>query len=231
MPSMPSSNVRLPGQSRPIGWIIALSVLGVFLISALIFGFWAFAERNDYKNNVDQKIAVANKQIEKETTEKNNKQFAEESKKPLKKYVGPSSYGTVTVEYPKTWSAYITTGNNSSDPLVGYFHPDYVPTIVNSGTTRQAIALKIQVANQAYDTVVKQYDGQIQNGEVVASSYALPKMSEQVGMKFTGKIDQQLNGTEIILPLRDKTLIITTETDAYLADFNNYILPNLTYVP
>jgi hypothetical protein len=38
-------------------------------------------------------------------------------------------------------------------------------------------------------------------------------------------------GTMVLLPMRDKTLEIWTEAPAYLADFNTYILPNITFSP
>jgi hypothetical protein len=39
------------------------------------------------------------------------------------------------------------------------------------------------------------------------------------------------NGILVLLPMRDKTLKIWTESTAYFTDFNTYILPNLTFSP
>jgi hypothetical protein len=50
-------------------------------------------------------------------------------------------------------------------------------------------------------------------------------------MYLSGQIAQQQKGTMVILPLRDKTLEVWTESDAYLSDFKNYVLPNLTFSP
>lgn len=230
-PQVPITAASL-APKKPVGLIVGLAVSVLLLLGAIGFSAWAFSERSDYKNNSDQKVAAAVAEAEKATTEKNNQRFAEELKSPLKTYTGPASYGTVTVKYPKTWSAYVTTGGGSNEPLNAYFHPDIVPAVTQTGSsTREAIALKIQVTNQPYDQVIKQYESQVTSGNITAAAFALPKMPDQVGMKFVGKLDQQLNGTEIVLPLRDKTLIITTETDNYLADFNNHILQNLTFVP
>lgn len=226
----PIGSPSLPPAKKPLGLIIAVAILALALIGALVFGFWAFAERADYKNNSEEKVAAAVEVAKKETTDENNKRFAEESKNPLKTYTGPSSYGSVKVQYPKTWSAYIDALGTAGIPFDAYFHPDFVPA-TQAGEGKQAIALRVQVSSEPYDQVLGMYDGGIQNNELKASPYALPKMPEQVGMKFVGKLSDQLNGTEIVLPLRDKTLIITTETDNYLADFNKHILANLTFVP
>lgn len=227
---LPSSGGGFGGESS-LKWIITIVLLVLLLLGAAGFGFWAFGERQDYKDNVDGKIATAVKDAEKATTDANNKKFAEELKNPLKTYTGPESYGSVRIQYPKTWSGYVSTGSTGQAPVDAYFHPDIVPSTTTSGTTRPAIALHVQVLNQAYDQVVSQRQGSVNAGTLTAAPYALPKMPQQAGMKFTGKLSDQLNGTEIVLPLRDKTIVITTETDSYLNDFNTFILPNMTFVP
>lgn len=218
---------------KPVTWIVVTALLVILLISVSGFGFWAFSERQTYKNDSDKLVAVAVTKAEKATTEQNNKKFAEELKNPLKVYTGPSSYGSITIEYPKTWSGYVSTANTSGAVLDGYFNPDVVPTILppSSGQSRQPIALKVQVIAQTYDQVVTAQKSFITSGKVTASPYALPKMPEQVGTKFVGAISSDINGTQYVLPLRDKTLVITTESDQFLNDINTYILPNFTFVP
>jgi hypothetical protein len=212
-------------------WIICVVLLSLLLLGALGFGFWAFSQRQDYKDNSDQKVAAAVGVAKKQTTEKDNQRFAEELKNPLKTYTGPSSYGSISVQYPKTWSAYVNTASSGNAVLDAYFHPDVVPSTTAGGTSKPAIALRIQVLNQAYNDVVGSRKSLLDAGQVTAAPFALPKVPSVVGVRYTGKLPQQLNGIEILLPLRDKTLSITTETDQYLGDFNNYILPNLSFVP
>lgn len=228
---MPVNVSAASSSSFPMLWVVLLSVTGLLLVGALIFGFWAFGERSDYKEHSDQKVAAAVKVAERETTEKNTIRFAEESKNPLQKYTGPASYGSVTVEYPKTWSGYIASDDgNSSTPLTAYFHPNVVPAVAASAG-RQAVALKVEVLNQAYSQVVNQYAGLVTAGDLTSVPYTLPKVPDQFGVRLSGKLDQQFNGVRIVLPMRDKTVVLTTETDQYLNDFEQYILPNLHFVP
>src|SRR4051812_35648432 len=99
----------LPGEgSSSMKWIIIVVLLSLALIGALVFGFWAFGERNDYKNNVDAKIEVAKGEQKKATTDELNKLHAEQDKKPTTTYVGPPSYGSIKFEFPKTYSVYVT---------------------------------------------------------------------------------------------------------------------------
>lgn len=227
---LPSSSGYGAGSSTK--WVIAIVLLVTLLAGALGFGFWAFAERQDYKDNVDEKIAVAVKVAEEETTAANNKKFAEELKSPLKTYTGPESYGSIKVTYPKTWSGYINNGNRGDAVVDMYFHPNVVPAADRSGDQGQApVALHVQVVDEPYSQVAEERKGSVEAGELSATPYTLAKVPKVVGMKFTGKLSDEINGTEVILPLRDKTIIITTQTDTFLNDFNTHILPNLTFVP
>lgn len=221
------------GEHKPVKWIVATTLLAILLVSAAGFAYWAFSERQTYKNDSDKLVATAVAKAEKDTTEKNNKKFAEELKNPLKTYTGPASYGSISIQYPKTWSGYVSTGNTSGAVLEGYFNPDVVPTVtpVSSGQPRAPIALKVQVLSQTYDQVVNTQKSFVDSGKLAAVPYALPKMANQVGTKFVGAISPEVNGTQIVLPLRDKTLVITTESDQFLADIEKHILPNFTFVP
>ena len=233
-PSGGQPNFNGFGKKGPAwGWIITVTLLTLVILGVTIFAFWAFGERQDYKNNSDKKSAAAAEVAKKQTTEVDNKRFAEELKNPLKTYVGPESYGSVTVQYPKTWSAYIgNQGLSSSTVLDLYFHPDIVPTLgAQSDGSRAAIALNVQVLNQSYNSVLTSLKPNVDNARITASPYALPKMPNQAGTIYRGTLSNGLTGTQVVLPLRDKTLILTTNTDQYLADFMTYILPNLTFVP
>src|SRR5690554_4855044 len=110
-PQLSQSSYKAP---KPIGLIIAIVLLVLLLLGAGGFGYWAFAEREDYKNNVNQKVAVAVDEAVKQNTEENNQRFEEEYKKPLKQYKGPSALGSVQLSYPKTWSGYVDQTNQGN---------------------------------------------------------------------------------------------------------------------
>jgi hypothetical protein len=226
-PQMSQNNSK---HHRPVGLLVAIFLLSVLLLGAIGFGYWAFTERQDYKLKSDEKVAAAVEIAKQETTDANNLRFAEESKNPLKEYQGSSALGSIKLSYPKTWSGYIDQLNTNSNPLLAKFHPGVVPA-TTKGTAQQPIALTVSVLEQPYDQVIASRNGLVENGDLKASPYALPKMSDEIGMKFVGKISYNFTGTEIILPLRDKTLLISTETNQYINDFNKYILPNITFVP
>src|SRR5688572_28487850 len=125
---MSSMKARNPQSGFISGVMTGLILVSLFLVGAIGFGVWAFMGRQDYKNNVDQKIEVAQAQTKQETEEAEALKYAEEAKNPLKAHVGPSAFGSVTVAYPKTWSGYIIedTTQGKATPVDDYFHPDVV---------------------------------------------------------------------------------------------------------
>jgi hypothetical protein len=215
-------------QGQASGLLLSVIVLAVLFVGVAIFAIWAFGGRQDYKNNVDAKIQAAKTATTKAVQTADAKQYAEAAKQPLKTYVGPDAYGSVHIMYPKTWSAYINT-SDSSAPLDAYFHADYLPSVDDSNST---FNLRVQVSSSSYDSVVSQYNSQVQQGQATATPYKLAKVPSVVGMKFDGQIfNNNASGSLVVLPLRSQTLEIWANDPAFLSDFNTLILPNLSFSP
>jgi flagellar basal body-associated protein FliL len=217
-----------------IGNILVIILLVSALVVALGFGVWAFNGRQDYKNNVDKKVAVAVASAKTAQAAALKQQFNEQSKSPYKTFKGAIAYGTISFNYPKTWSAYVDESSTSA-PINGYFYPDQVPAV--QGIT--AFALRLELVDSPYDQVLQQYSSQITAGTLRAAAYVPPKMKSvanvQPGTKLDGAIGQNQQGpvvgSMVIIKVRDKTLKIYTQSTNFSADFNNVILTDLTFVP
>jgi hypothetical protein len=207
--------------------MIPLVLAVVLLVSAASFGAWAFSSRSDYKNHSDVKSAAAASAAVKATQETDAKKYAEEAKSPLKKFVGPSQFGSVTAMYPKTWSGYIIA--NNSTPLSAYFQPDVVPDI--SGQSNNAYAFRVQVVSQTYANELQSYSSLVSTKKVTVTPYTFPKVPGVVGSRIDGQISANDQGTIIIVPLRNLSLLVSTESQNFEPDFNNIILPNFTFSP
>lgn len=186
-----------------------------------------FIGQQDYKNNVDKKVAAGIVDAEAQIATIKDAELAEKEKQPYAIYNGPATFGSVSLTYPKTWSAYVDENGTSKSPLLAYFHPTFVPG-VDSGAS---IALTMSVTDLTYDKAVASYDSYVSKGDAVASPFSLEKTAGVTGLKITGKIARDTTGTVVLLPIRDKTLILITESNEFLNDFNNVILKNLTLVP
>lgn len=217
-------------QNGSVAMFVTIFVLVLALVSVAVFGGWAYTGRQDYKNNSDQKADEAVAAAKKVQADELQKTFAEQEKQPVKTYKGPTTYGTVSFSYPKTWSGYVDEAN-SSEPINGYFYPNIVPGV----QSKTAYALRLELVNTDYSSIVKQHDSQVKDGTAKASAYVPPKMvgiaNVQPGTRLDGALGRDITGSMVIIKVRDKTLQIYTQSNDYLKDFNETVLASLTFAP
>jgi hypothetical protein len=208
-------------------FLIPFIIVLLLFIGAGAFGIWAFVSRQDYKNNVQAKIDTAVQIATQQNSATKDKEFAEKEKLPLKSYQGPAAFGSLVVMYPKTWSAYVNEQQQgqSSTPIDGYFNPSFVPAT----TSQASYALRVQVLNSSYTNELKKYDSLVKTGKVKATPYVPAKVQTVTGMRLDGEIATGKTGAMVIVPMRDKTLKLWTESNTYMGDFNNIILPNYSF--
>ncbi|OGL31325.1 hypothetical protein A3F37_03095 [Candidatus Saccharibacteria bacterium RIFCSPHIGHO2_12_FULL_41_12] len=196
----------------------------VLLVAALGFGGWAFTERTKYKTQVDPLISSAVKiAVERAKTEKDN-EFVQKEKEPYRVYNGPESFGSFNLSYPKTWSVYEDNSGSASTVK-------FQPAVVSSGVD-VSLATVVEVTNIQYDTEVKKYESQVKAGEMKATPYSLPKVPSVKGLRFEGQIPGgKKSGVVVVLPLRDKTIKISSQSTDYFGDYNNAVLATFTFIP
>jgi hypothetical protein len=231
-----------PQTSQPVSYnsgsdgrknLLTTVVLTILLVISLIFGGWAFSKMQDYKTNSDKKTkaAVASAVLAAQQAQK--VQDDQDNKSPNKTFQGSPTYGSISFNYPKTWSAYVDT-TNTSEPINAYFQPDVVPGI----QSKTAYALRLELLSTDYSQIVQQLSSQIQQGNLTAKAYLPPKLNGvtnvQPGTLFSGQINSQdttQRGTLLVIKVRDKTLQISTQSNNYLSDFNNTVLASLSFAP
>lgn len=209
--------------------LIPLIIVVLLLAGAGAFGIWAYGGRQDYKNNVDKKIATAVAKARDETQAADQARFDQQEKSPYKTYVGLAEFGALTVIYPKTWAGFILErGGGNAVPIDAYFYPNFVPDIQNGNN---AAALRMQILQQSYSTVLSQYSGLENSKKVTVTPYRLPKLPGIAGVRIDGEIVSKKRGSLILVPLRNLTVRVWTESNSYVPDFDNIILPNLVFSP
>ena len=226
---MRKMNIHTNQRGGSAALLFAFVFVVLLLFGAIVFGIWAYMGVQDYKANMEPKVAAAVEVAKKEISTTKDNELAEREKSPLKRYSGSATYGSVGISYPKTWSAYVDESGtgDSSNPLNGYFHPNFVPGVQESSS----FALRVQVVPTSYSEELKQFDSLVTEGKVKISAYSAPKVAGIVGVRVDGQIINEKKGSMVLFPLRDKTLKVWTEADQFVGDFNNSVLPNLTFIP
>lgn len=218
-----------PSGGSGLGKVIVIAILAMLLIAALVFGGWAYSKMQDYKNNTNQKVAVALQNAKDAQTKQVQDAF---DKANTKQFQGSPTYGSITFNYPKTWSAY--NDSTSSEPINAYFHPDVVP-----GTqSKTAYALRVELLSTDYAQIMQTFSTDIAQGHVTARAYVPPKLqgaaNVTAGTYLSGQVNDQDTsqlGNMVVLKVRDKTLKIYSESDTFANDFNNVVLASLTFAP
>ncbi len=213
---------------------LSIVVLAGLLVLSLTFGYWAFSGRQDFKNNSDKKAATAAATAKTQQTAADKVTYDALIKQPYKTFTGSATYGTISFSYPKTWSAY-NDQTSQTEPINAYFYPGEVPG-VSSGT---AYPLRVELTSTDYAEAIQQYSQQITGSTLKSAAYIPPKMAGvaniQPGTRFDGPLWQNgqtsQTGSMVVIKVRDKTLQIYSQSPDFANDFNNIVLPSLTFVP
>jgi hypothetical protein len=212
-------------ESGSVSVILAV-IFGLLFVATLIFGGWAFTSRADYKNNVDSKVADATAVAVLEAETAKDTEFIEKEKLPTRAFKGSATYGSLTFNYPKTWSIY-TEEATSGVVLDLFAFPGVVPGVTNT----TLYALRVEITSTTYDSELKKFERNITSGEVKSTAYRPELVTEVLGVKLDGAIDRDVQGSMVMFPLRDRTIKIYTEIPEFFNDFNSIILPSISFVP
>lgn len=206
---------------------VAFALLfGLLFLFSSGFGLWAFSERQSYKNDVDKKIdkAVVLAVREAETTLES--EFVERDKLPTRTYSGSQTYGSLQFEYPKTWSVYVVEAP-SGKVLDLYASPGYVPGVKNE----QSYALRVELTDTSYAKSIEKISGDVEKGTLQSVAFRADKVKSVLGIRVDGEIEREKVGAAIYLPLRDKTIMISTQAEQFLNDFNTIVVPSISFIP
>lgn len=222
--------MKQPSQAGAVNLLVIPLVLVTLILFAVAgFAYYAYGQSMHYKNDVDAIVSQNVDEAKQQISDQKDKDFAEKEKSPYLTYNGPEAYGSIKLVYPKTWSGYVETGNGSgSKPVDGYFMPGQVPSVDDANNS---FALRVTIVQTAYDQIMKQYAALVKNGKVTVQPYKSPNIPGIVGSRVDGQISSKKQGNMVVLPYRDKTLQLWTESTDYTNDFNNIILPNFSLTP
>lgn len=209
------------GESHPL--LIITIVLAVLTVGVGAFSVWAFVNYLDQKNNVDAIVATAVDDAKKEQAEADQTAFDEKDKLPTRQIVGPTDLGKVTFSYPKNWSVYVDKdglGNNAS--YEAYFYPDVVPPL----SREVPYALRTTISSAKYESVLAGFNERLKSGKLKASPVTVSGVD---GTRLDGEFNETVRGSMVILKIRDKTLQIYTQAEAYKADFDTHVLKSIEF--
>lgn len=195
--------------------ILSCILMIVFIGTTVKF----YSDFTDQRDNNQPKIEAAVEEATSEQKKELEADFEQREKEPFKVITGPSEYGSVKLVFPKTWSSYVTSSGSTEYDF--YAHPNFVPA---EGVN---YALRASVIRRQFSDEVGSYDSQVRKGELKASSI---QIAGTTGTRLDGFLEKDIEGSMVMFPVRDKTLLVWTESKDFRSDFNK-VVNNLTFVP
>lgn len=209
------------GSANPL--LIACIMLALFSAALAGFGIWSFLNYQDQKNNTDAKIETAVNAAKTVQAKELEDQFLEREKEPYTSLKGPDDLGSVTFNYPKTWSVYVAK-NGAAGEYEAYLNPGSVPAVSNT----QPYATRVVIDSKQYDDTLKTYEALVKKGSLKSSPVTANGFT---GIRLDGAFSKEREGSSVLFKVRDKTLIISTDATTFKNDFDTVILKSLDFNP
>lgn len=199
--------------------IIALSLVSVTFIGLFI---WMYTQYDDARTDVDGQIAKAVTAAVDDNTMKLENEFAEREKYPFQTFAGPEDYGGLTFEYPKTWSVYVSADASRGGNFQAYFNPVQVDEISSTNVD----ALRLYILDSPFDNVAASYQKELEGDQpkLHLDSVMIGQNGDIPANRYTGIIPgTEFNGYIVIFKIRDKTVILQTDSVLFEGDYNTLL--------
>ncbi len=212
-------------EKKPRNTLIETILLIVVSLIAVVFIFLfiqKYIEWDAISADIDGQVNKAVAIAVAENTTKLESEFAEREKFPYETFTGPVDYGSFSFQYPKTWSVYIAKDAAKGGDFEAYLNPREVEPV--SSTTINA--LRVRIRDTAFDSVARTYESALKNGKLTLRTDTVGGVLANI---YTGEISNNIHGAVMILKLRDKTVLLQTDSEIFLDEFNG-ILQSVTLV-
>lgn len=188
--------------------LIVVSLLAVLFIGLFI---WMWVKWNDASTNVKGKVDVAVAEAKNELQTKLESEFEEKEKYPYKVFTGPTDLGELSFEYPKTWSLYVQSSANRGGDYAAYLNPGQV-NVVQDDTV---MALRVSIKGTLFDQAISDFAEKVRSGGMTLSTTVVNGNNVNV---YTGKMDNEYQGIICVFKLRDKTVMLQTDSTSVFSD-------------
>lgn len=223
-PPVPIPEYHETGKRLSTVHIIIIVLLSLFSVVFLGLFIWAFINYNDVKSDVDAQISYAVNEAVSNREDELEKEFAEREKEPYKTFAGPADYGELGFKYPKTWSVYVDYDFTKGGDYNAYLNPGEV----NKVGKETVNALRVSILNKSYDDVIAEYERKASSNNSNLTSQSIT-VNKTVATEYIGTIpNSSLSGYIVIFKIRDKAVILQTDSVLFKADFDK-LLSTVTF--
>lgn len=215
----PAATAGMTDKKNALIETIILIAVCVIAAVAIVFAVIFLMKYNELQNNYESNKELAVAEARKNQADIDKENFEEQEKLPRTPFTGPSDYGSLSFQYPKTWSVYVDSDGTNNSDYKAYFKPAWVDPVSDSASR---YALRFQILNRQYTTVQSDYESKVKNGEMTSSVFNADN-NKITGIKYEGKIDEGIQGIVVLVKVNDKTAIFQMDAEVYRKDFEELV--------
>lgn len=195
---------------------IILVVVCLIAAGAIVVAVIFFMRYHELQTSYESDLALEVAEVEKTKQEEINAAVKDYADKQTTEFTGPSDYGSISFQYPKSWNVYVDNDGSKNSDYKSYFSPNVVSPINDSDSR---YALRFFIYNRSYEDVSRTYNEKTKNGELSSSVFSADG-GNITGMRYEGMVDNDINGVIILIKVNDKTVELRTDSASYRANFD-----------
>lgn len=217
--------VHMSSKTANLIKIIAIVILSLISVAFIGLFIWMYVKYDELDTTFTQQVDIAVAEAKDEQATQMEAEFLQREKYPYQIFSGPADYGQLTFEYPKTWSVYVEKAADKGGDYQAYFNPVQVDAVGKDTIN----ALRVTVSTKSYDTVVEEYQRALDRKDSQLNVESIEIGNAEKGItttanRYTGNIpNTELNGYIVIFKLRDKTVILQTDSVLFQEDFDKLL--------
>jgi hypothetical protein len=222
--SFPVSGSLQGKSGRPSPIMLILVV--VFGLTTLIFGSLALmfsSQASTATKTLKAKTAAAATVAREEQKKADDEANTKANNSPFRAYVAPEEFGSFVVNFPKTWSSWVDQERSGTQVSL-ILNPDFVR---RTNGQDELMATRVVLLERTKDSFMSQYQGLLKSGKLKQADI---KVSGLSAIDVTGTFTGSKTVRQVVVPIRDKVLVFTTESTKYSTEFNE-ILAQAKIIP
>lgn len=222
-PGTPNLNAPQPVAKKDMGDVIKIIVIVALALTTVTFiglFVWMMLQYNEASTDVNGQIAIAVAEAKDEQALQDEAEFLEREKYPYQTFSGPADYGELTFQYPKTWSVYVASDAAKGGDFRAYLNP----VQVNEVSDNTIMALRVTIRTDDFEKVTAEYQRKMEARDADLTMESITFADGITANKYTGKIpDTDLRGYIVVFKIRDKAVILQTDSEVFKADFDRLL--------
>jgi hypothetical protein len=200
--------------------LISTIVFGIIALGFSITSVLAITDAQHSRSTLDsqKKTAYSSGQNDQKAQDAKDQLAANES--PFRSYVASELFGNFEIKFPKNWNAYVVEDLSSTTQVNLTLQPDLVRLNGGQGKANN-YAFRALLIKTDSTTLNKTFADRIKNKKLTTKNVTVSGIT---ATQYIGALDDTHNGIMTVVPVRDKSLeLITDSTTDYLGEYNQIL--------